>query len=198
MSVDFFDVFDDWADDGSNESEAARRRCAAAFLVHGLPRPWVEQRVDDLKRAVDAFVSERRPAATLAAQKRVALARAADASRLPPSSKYRARRRNLRRGEATPAWAAFDCGRRRRSNAWRSEHATRAILETPRYLALHGDLDAVLDPGCAVILAERAPRCKLLLLAGVGHHAYLQEPGEWCALVSRFLGGEERWRRGGE
>ena len=52
---------------------------------------------------------------------------------------------------------------------------------------LHGDVDPVVDAALAARLAERAPGAKLLLLAGVGHRAWAQEPDEWCARVLDFL-----------
>lgn len=54
-------------------------------------------------------------------------------------------------------------------------------------LILHGDVDPVLDPQCASKLLNAIPGASILLLAGVGHHAYLQEPLEWLnALLSFF------------
>ena len=60
-------------------------------------------------------------------------------------------------------------------------------LPEKRYLVLHGDVDPVVDAALAARLAERAPGAKLLLLAGVGHRAWAQEPDEWCARVLDFL-----------
>ena len=62
-----------------------------------------------------------------------------------------------------------------------------ARLPEKRYLVLHGDVDPVVDAALAARLAERAPGAKLLLLAGVGHRAWAQEPDEWCARVLDFL-----------
>ena len=62
-----------------------------------------------------------------------------------------------------------------------------ARLPHKRYLVLHGDVDPVVDAALAARLAERAPGAKLLLLAGVGHRAWAQEPDEWCARVLDFL-----------
>ena len=56
-------------------------------------------------------------------------------------------------------------------------------------LVLHGDVDAIVDPFCGTQLAQHVPGAKLLLLAGVGHHAYTQEPAEWATLVADFLDG---------
>ena len=61
-------------------------------------------------------------------------------------------------------------------------------------LVLHGDVDAIVDPFCGMKLAEHIPGAKLLLLAGVGHHAYTQEPDEWARLVADFLDDVERER----
>ena len=140
VSRDFFDVFDDWADDATREGEAARRRAAAAF-VHASPERWVSNNVDALKADVDAFVGVRRAAAAIRGQKKCALAPFPDCARLPEK----------------------------------------------RYLVLHGDVDPVVDAALAARLAERAPGAKLLLLAGVGHRAWAQEPDEWCARVLDFL-----------
>ena len=141
VSRDFFDVFDDWADDDTREGEAARRRAAAAAFVHASPERWVERHVDALKADVDAFVAVRRAAAAIRGQKACALAPFPDCARLPEK----------------------------------------------RYLVLHGDVDPVVDAALAARLAERAPGAKLLLLAGVGHRAWAQEPDEWCARVLDFL-----------
>ena len=141
ISRDFFDVFDDWADDATREGEAARRRAAAAAFVHASPERWVERHVDALKADVDAFVGVRRAAAAIRGQKACALAPFPDCARLPEK----------------------------------------------RYLVLHGDVDPVVDAALAARLAERAPGAKLLLLAGVGHRAWAQEPDEWCARVLDFL-----------
>ena len=141
ISRDFFDVFDDWADDDTREGEAARRRAAAAAFVHASPERWVSNNVDALKADVDAFVAVRRAAAAIRGQKACALAPFPDCSRLPEK----------------------------------------------RYLVLHGDVDPVVDAALAARLAERAPGAKLLLLAGVGHRAWAQEPDEWCARVLDFL-----------
>ena len=141
ISRDFFDVFDGWSEDDTRESEAARRRAAAAAFVHASPERWVERHVDALKADVDAFVGVRRAAAAIRGQKKCALAPFPDCARLPEK----------------------------------------------RYLVLHGDVDPVVDAALAARLAERAPGAKLLLLAGVGHRAWAQEPDEWCARVLDFL-----------
>ena len=154
ISRDFFDVLDAWTDEETRDGEIARRRAAAAYYVHGLPQAFVEDRVEDLKALVDAFVdgaAHARTAAAIAGTKRAVLS---------PS----------------PAAARF-AGRDRRPT-----------------LVLHGDVDAIVDPFCGMKLAEHIPGAKLLLLAGVGHHAYTQEPDEWARLVADFLDDVERER----
>ena len=59
-------------------------------------------------------------------------------------------------------------------------------------LVLHGDLDPVIDPFCAMKLAQMIPRAKLLLLSGLGHHAFLQEPDAWANTVTDFLDDVQR------
>ena len=61
----------------------------------------------------------------------------------------------------------------------------------PPTLVLHGDVDAILDPFCGMSLAQTIPRAKLLLLAGVGHHAFTQEPEEWATCVADFLDADD-------
>lgn len=148
ISRDYFDVLDGWADDdGTKVAEAARRRAAAEYWVHGLPRAHVEANVEGLKGLVDEMVDGAvapRRAATIAAQKR------AICSPFPSAERFR------------------------------------TLPEKPT-LVLHGDVDAVLDPFCGTRLAKEIPKAKLLLLAGVGHHAFTQEPAEWAKLVAEFL-----------
>jgi len=62
-----------------------------------------------------------------------------------------------------------------------------ARLPKKQYLVLHGDADPIVDASLAPRLAERVPGARLLLLAGVGHRAWAQEPEEWCARVLDFL-----------
>ncbi|KAJ8599602.1 hypothetical protein CTAYLR_004663 [Chrysophaeum taylorii] len=54
-------------------------------------------------------------------------------------------------------------------------------------LVLHGDVDPVLDPHCATLLLSSIPNATILLLAGVGHHAYIQEPLEWLQAILDFF-----------
>jgi len=143
VSKDFFDCLDDYDPD---VDEKASRRAAAAFFVHGLPRPWVSQRVDFLKGVVDRFVDHTwvaRPAKGLRGQKRALTSFAAGKSRLDK-------------------------------------------LTCPT-LVLHGDVDPVLHPQCASLLLHALPSASVLLLAGVGHHAYIQEPLEWANAINDFL-----------
>ena len=71
--------------------------------------------------------------------------------------------------------------------------APRAVMDLMAAACAVGD-DEVVRPGLAHCrqqrqLAQHVPGAKLLLLAGVGHHAYTQEPAEWATLVADFLDG---------
>jgi len=148
ISADFMEIVDGWLDDdGTTEAEAARRRVAAAFIVNGLPTPWVTQNVDFLKLAVDRFIS-------------------ADKSALRPRAGVLGQRAAFLNYEAS---------------------AARLHDVQCRALILHGDADAVVDAHAASALAASLPRASLLYLAGVGHHAWIQEPVEWADCVLRFL-----------
>ena len=72
-------------------------------------------------------------------------------------------------------------------------HATHFLRTTrPTWFRIRYPLPAIRlgrasKASLAARLAERAPGAKLLLLAGVGHRAWAQEPDEWCARVLDFL-----------
>ena len=69
----------------------------------------------------------------------------------------------------------------------RSQGLAESIGEMPLAMLAMPDDEAPAKPRGAPPSGERAPGAKLLLLAGVGHRAWAQEPDEWCARVLDFL-----------
>jgi 3-oxoadipate enol-lactonase len=56
-----------------------------------------------------------------------------------------------------------------------------------RTLILHGDADAVVDPRNAKLLAERIPNARLVLLPGLGHLFFWEDPEGFVRAVTAFL-----------
>jgi 3-oxoadipate enol-lactonase len=56
-----------------------------------------------------------------------------------------------------------------------------------RTLILHGDADAVVDPRNASLLAERIPEATLVLLPGLGHLFFWEDPDRFVHEVVSFL-----------
>lgn len=56
-----------------------------------------------------------------------------------------------------------------------------------RTLILHGDADTVVDPRNATLLAERIPDATLVLLPGVGHLFFWEDPDRFVREVTGFL-----------
>eukprot|EP00633_Aureoumbra_lagunensis_P006857 CAMPEP_0197316344 /NCGR_PEP_ID=MMETSP0891-20130614/42349_1 /TAXON_ID=44058 ORGANISM="Aureoumbra lagunensis, Strain CCMP1510" /NCGR_SAMPLE_ID=MMETSP0891 /ASSEMBLY_ACC=CAM_ASM_000534 /LENGTH=255 /DNA_ID=CAMNT_0042805769 /DNA_START=293 /DNA_END=1060 /DNA_ORIENTATION=+ len=139
FSEDFFHLLDDY----NNDSPANNRRHAAAFFVHGLPHFWVTNNVKQLQRAVNTFISAKRPHHGILGQKH--------------------------------ALTHFNISKKK---------LTQIQLPT---LILHGDSDPVLHPQCASLLLHHIPTASILLFAGTGHHAYIQEPLEWINAITSFL-----------
>ena len=54
-------------------------------------------------------------------------------------------------------------------------------------LVVHGDADRVVPLSNGQLLARRIPGAELVVLAGRGHVAHLESPGEFNALVEAFL-----------
>ena len=55
-------------------------------------------------------------------------------------------------------------------------------------LILHGTEDAVVDPGNAVLLAERIPGARVELFSGCGHLFFWEQPERFAETVAEFLG----------
>jgi 3-oxoadipate enol-lactonase len=60
-------------------------------------------------------------------------------------------------------------------------------IEQPA-LVLTGDLDNVVDPGNAQLLAQRIPGSRVEVLRGTGHMLFWEQPDEFVRIVSEFLG----------
>lgn len=58
-------------------------------------------------------------------------------------------------------------------------------------LVIHGTADVVMPPGNAERLADRIPGSRLVLLEGLGHLLFHEEPDEFGAIVAPFLLGAE-------
>jgi pimeloyl-ACP methyl ester carboxylesterase len=56
-----------------------------------------------------------------------------------------------------------------------------------RTLVVHGTADTVVDPRNAKLLAERIPRAELVLLPGLGHLLFWEDPDQFVRLVTGFL-----------
>jgi 3-oxoadipate enol-lactonase len=54
-------------------------------------------------------------------------------------------------------------------------------------LVLHGSADAVVDPRNAQLLAERIPNAQLVMLPGLGHLFFWEDPDAFVRLVTSFL-----------
>ena len=54
-------------------------------------------------------------------------------------------------------------------------------------LILHGDLDRVVDPGNAPLLAERIPDARVEMFPGCGHLFFWEQPARVAAAVGEFL-----------
>jgi pimeloyl-ACP methyl ester carboxylesterase len=58
---------------------------------------------------------------------------------------------------------------------------------TARTLVVHGSDDAVVDPRNAELLATRIPDARLVVMNGVGHLLFWEDPQEFADVVLRFL-----------
>jgi pimeloyl-ACP methyl ester carboxylesterase len=56
-----------------------------------------------------------------------------------------------------------------------------------RTLILHGEADGVVDPRNARLLAERIPHARLVLLPGLGHLFFWEDPAAFAREVTSFL-----------
>jgi pimeloyl-ACP methyl ester carboxylesterase len=56
-----------------------------------------------------------------------------------------------------------------------------------RTLILHGEADGVVDPRNAKLLAERIPHARLVLLPGLGHLFFWEDPAAFAREVTSFL-----------
>jgi pimeloyl-ACP methyl ester carboxylesterase len=54
-------------------------------------------------------------------------------------------------------------------------------------LVLHGDADTVVDPRNARMLASRIPDAELVILPGLGHLLFWEDPGAFVDAVTSFL-----------
>lgn len=54
-------------------------------------------------------------------------------------------------------------------------------------LILHGDTDALVVTNRAVTMAEGIPDARLVMLPGVGHLPWLEQPGEVTGAILNFL-----------
>jgi pimeloyl-ACP methyl ester carboxylesterase len=54
-------------------------------------------------------------------------------------------------------------------------------------LALWGDHDRIIDPGCATMLAAKAPRIQKALIKDCGHLPMLEKPEETASVYMDFL-----------
>ena len=54
-------------------------------------------------------------------------------------------------------------------------------------LVLHGDADRVVDPRNGELLARRIPRSRLVMLPGLGHLFFWEDPDAFVGAVTRFL-----------
>lgn len=56
-----------------------------------------------------------------------------------------------------------------------------------RTLVVHGDADAVVDPGNGKLLADRIPGAQLVIFPGLGHLLFWQDPDGFTDAVTSFL-----------
>lgn len=55
-------------------------------------------------------------------------------------------------------------------------------------LVVHGDADVLVATDRAVTLAEGIPDARLVMLPGIGHLPWLEQPGEAISVILDFLG----------
>jgi len=79
------------------------------------------------------------------------------------------------------AWAALAAAGARYSGRLRQKDILAPTL------VLHGDADRVVDPRNGELLARRIPRSQLVVLPGLGHLFFWEDPDTFVTAVTRFL-----------
>jgi pimeloyl-ACP methyl ester carboxylesterase len=72
-------------------------------------------------------------------------------------------------------------------SAWLTDFRKDLQRFTIPTLVVHGDSDRVVPVANGRALAARIPASELVLLEGVGHYPYLEQPERFAAVVRRFL-----------